>query len=129
MALIPGYGGTVQLNIDGGGLVTFPIKNISINVERSSIDVTQLSDFAEKRAPGRYRRTASFDMMAQDSTTDNAVRSHIVPANLAAAINRTMTISWSNSSITYTLTGHTTSASRSEDGTGPGMWSITVEEA
>lgn len=129
MALIPGYGGTVQLNIDGGGLVTFPIKNISINVERSSIDVTQLSDFGEKRAPGRYRRTASFDMMAQDSTTDNALRSHIVPANLAAAVNRTMTISWVNSSITYTLTGHTTSASRSEDGTGPGMWSITVEEA
>lgn len=129
MALIPGYGGTVQLNIDGGGLLTFPVKNISITIERASIDVTQLSDYQEKRAPGRYRRTASFDMMAQDSSTDNGLRSHIVPSSLANAINRTLTLSWANSSITYTLTGHTTSANRTEDGTGPAMWSITVEEA
>jgi hypothetical protein len=129
MALIPGYGGTVSLSIDGGGSVAFPVKNISITIERTSIDVTQLSDFREKRAPGRYRRTASFDMMAQDQQSDDGLRGHVVPANLANAINRTLTLTWANSSITYTLTGHTTSASRSEDGTGVAMWSITVEEA
>lgn len=129
MAFIMGYGGTVTLNIDGGGVVTYPVRNISVNHERQSLDITQLSDYQEKRAPGRYRRTASFDMIAQDSTTDNALRSHVVPSSLANALNRTATLVFSNASISYTIVGFVTSATRTDDGTGPGTWSITLEEA
>lgn len=129
MAFIMGYGGTVTLNIDAGGAVTFPVRNISVNHERQALDITQLSDYQEKRAPGRYRRTASFDMMAQDSTSDNALRAHIVPSSLANALNRTATLVFSNASISYTIIGFVTSATRTDDGTGPGTWSITLEEA
>jgi len=130
MALIAGYGGAVTLNFQSSSAVTFPVRNIAINFERSSIDTTQLSDFREKRAPGRVRRTATFDMMAQDSSTDNALRLHMVPTSLAEAVNRSVALSFTDQgSIAYTITGHLTSASRSDDGTGPGMWSLTLEEA
>jgi hypothetical protein len=129
MAFIMGYGGTVTLNIDGGGVVTYPARNISVNHERQALDITQLSDYQEKRAPGRYRRTASFDMIAQDGSTDSALRSHIVPSSLANALNRTATLAFANASITYTIVGFITSATRTDDGTGPGIWSITLEEA
>jgi hypothetical protein len=130
MAIIAGYGGTVTLNFQSSTAVTFPVRNVQISFERASIDITQLSDFREKRAPGRIRRTATFDMMAQDSTTDNALRTHLYPANLADAVNRSVALAFTDQgSIAYTITGHLTSASRQDDGTGPGMWSLTLEEA
>ena len=130
MALITGYGGTVTLNFQSSSAIAFPVRNISINFERASIDTTQLSDFREKRAPGRVRRTATFDMMAQDSTTDNALRLHMVPTTLAEAVGRSVALAFlDQGSISYNITGHLTSASRSDDGTGPGMWSLTLEEA
>lgn len=130
MAIIAGYGGTVTMNIDGGGVVTFPVRNIAVSYERASLDVTQLSDFREKRAPGRVRRSASFDMMAQDSTTDNALRTHLFPTTLATAVNRTVTLVFTDQgSISYTITGHLVSAQRSDDGTGPAMWSLSMDEA
>jgi hypothetical protein len=130
MALIAGYGGAVTLNFQSSSAVAFPVRNIAINFERSSIDTTQLSDFREKRAPGRVRRTATFDMMAQDSTTDSALRLHMFPTTLAEAVGRSVALSFTDQgAISYTITGHLTSASRSDDGTGPGMWSLTLEEA
>ena len=130
MALIAGYGGTVTLNFQTSSAILFPVRNISINFERASIDTTQLSDFREKRSPGRVRRTATFDMMAQDSTTDNALRLHMFPTTLAEATARSVALAFlDQGSISYNITGHLTSASRSEDGTGPGMWSLTLEEA
>jgi len=130
MALISGYGGTVTLNFQSGTAAAFPVRNIAINFERSSIDMTQLSDFREKRAPGRVRRTATFDMMAQDSTTDDALRLHMFPTTLAEAVGRSVVLVFTDQgSKAYTITGHLTSASRSDDGTGPGMWSLTLEEA
>lgn len=130
MAIIAGYGGTVSMNIQGGGAVTRPVRNIAVSFERSSLDVTQLSDFREKRAPGRIRRTATFDMMAQDSTTDDALRTHLYPTTLADAVNRSMVLTWTDQgSIAYTMTGHLVSAQRSDDGTGPAMWSLSLEEA
>ena len=130
MAIIAGYGGTVTLNFQSSTAVTFPVRNVQISFERASIDITQLSDFREKRAPGRIRRTATFDMMAQDSTTDNALRTHLYPANLADAGDRSGALAFPDQgSISYTITGHLTSASRQDDGTGPGMWSLTLEEA
>ena len=130
MALIAGYGGSVTLNFQSSSAIAFPVRNISINFERASIDTTQLSDFREKRSPGRVRRTATFDMMAQDSTTDNALRLHMFPTTLAEATSRSVALAFTDQgSIAYTITGHLTSASRSDDGTGPGMWSLTLEEA
>jgi len=130
MALIAGYGGTVTLNFQSSSAITFPVRNIAINFERSSIDTTQLSDFREKRAPGRVRRTVTFDMMAQDSTTDDALRLHMFPTTVAEAVGRTVALVFTDQgSKAYTITGHLTSASRSDDGTGPGMWSLTLEEA
>jgi len=130
MALIAGYGGAVTLNFQSSSAVTFPVRNIAINFERSSIDTTQLSDFREKRAPGRVRRTVTFDMMAQDSTTDDALRLHMFPTTLIEATGRSVALSFQDQGTkTYAITGHLTSASRSDDGTGPGMWSLTLEEA
>lgn len=129
MAFIMGYGGQVTLNIDAGGAVTFPVRNISVNHERQALDITQLSDYQEKRAPGRYRRTASFDMIAQDGSSDNALRAHVVPTSLANALNRTATLAFANGGVTYTVVGFITSATRTDDGTGPGIWSITLEES
>lgn len=130
MPIIAGYGGTVSMNIQGGGVVTRPVRNIAVSFERSSLDVTQLSDFREKRVPGRIRRTATFDMMAQDGATDDALRTHLYPTTLADAVNRSLVLTWTDQgSIAYTMTGHITSAQRSDDGTGPAMWSLSLEEA
>jgi hypothetical protein len=130
MALISGYGGSVKLNFNAAGESTFPIKNVSVQFERSSIDVTQLSDFREKRAPGRVRRTVTFDMMAQDGNTDNALRTHLYPTTLADAVNRSVVVTFTDQgSISYAITGHIVSASRSDDGTQAGMWNVSVEEA
>jgi hypothetical protein len=130
MALILGYGGQIQLNFQAGGAVTFPVRNISVAHERASIDTTQLSDFRDKRAPGRWRRSVTFDMIAQDGAADNAVRTHMTPASVADAQNRTCVLSWTDAGgVSYAITGHLTSASRGDDGTGPGSWSLTLEEA
>jgi hypothetical protein len=130
MALISGYGGSVTLNFNAAGASTFPIKNVSVQFERSSIDVTQLSDFREKRAPGRVRRTVTFDMMAQDGSTDNALRTHLYPTTLSDAVNRSVVVTFTDQgSIAYAITGHIVSASRSDDGTQAGMWNVSVEEA
>lgn len=130
MALILGYGGSVSLNFQSAGAVTFPARNVSVSYERSSIDTTQLSDYREKRAPGRWRRTATFDMIAQDGNADDAVRSHMTPSTVGDTQNRTVVLSWTDAgSKVYTMTGHITSAARSDDGSGPATWSITLEEA
>jgi hypothetical protein len=130
MALISGYGGTVNLAFQSASGAVFPIKNISVQYERASIDITQLSDFREKRAPGRVRRTVTFDMMAQNSTTDDALRTHLYPTTLADAVNRSVVVTFTDQgSIVYAITGHIVSASRSDDGTQAGMWNVSVEEA
>jgi len=130
MALILGYGGTVSLNFQSGGVVLFPVRNVSVAYERTSLDVTQLSDFREKRAPGRYRRTATFDMIAQDGSADNGLRTHMAPSSVGDAQNRTVTLAWTDAGgVAYSITGHLTSATRNDDGTGPGAWSLTLEEA
>lgn len=130
MALIAGFGGTLTLAFNAGSSITIPVRNVTISYERSTLDVTQLSDYIEKRKPGRVRRTATFDMMASDSTTDDVIRDHMYPNTLANALNRSVALSYTDSgSIAYTITGHLTSASRSDDGTGPGMWSLSLEEA
>jgi hypothetical protein len=69
-------------------------------------------------------------MMAQDSSTDDALRLHMFPTTLIEATGRSVALSFQDQgNKTYAITGHLTSASRSDDGTGPGMWSLTLEEA
>ena len=68
--------------------------------------------------------------MASDSTTDNVIRTHMNPTTLGAATIVSVALSFTDQgSIAYTMTGHLTSATRTDDGTGPGMWSLTLEEA
>jgi hypothetical protein len=132
MATIIGFGGTVSLNFNAGGASTFPVRNISVSFERDSLDVTILSDFRMKRAPGRFRRTATFEMLAQDSSTDNALRTHLYPTTLADTLNRSVVLVFTDQGspgISYTLTGHLTGASRTDDGSGPGVWSLSMDEA
>ena len=129
MAIIAGYGGSFSLTLQGASAAVFPAKNITISVARSSLDVTTIADFREKRAPGRFSRTATFDVLAQTSTSDDNIRSHMNPSNLANAVAVTCTLTYiDQGSITYSIVGHLTSATRTDDGTGPGMWSLTLEE-
>ncbi len=130
MAITPGYGGALTLNFQGGTTpVTYLAKNVTFSHSRSSLDSTSLSDFAEKRMPGRIQRSATFDCMA-DSGLDAAIRTHMNPTTIALAQGVTVAFSYTdNGSVVYLLTGHITSATRTDDGSGPGMWSISVEEA
>ena len=129
MAIIPGYGGALSLTLDGGTSTAYPAKNVTFSHSRTSLDSTGLSDFREKRMPGRIQRSATFDCMA-DSLLDVAIRTHMNPTTVALAQGVSCTFSYADKgSLTYTLTGHMTSATRTDDGSGPGMWSITVEEA
>lgn len=130
MPLIAGYGGTFTLAFQGASATSFPAKNITISTSRASLDVTTIADIREKRAPGRFQRTATFDIMASDSTTDNVIRTHMNPTSLANAVAVSVALSFTDQgAIAYTMTGHLTSATRTDDGTGPGMWSLTLEEA
>ena len=130
MATIIGFGGSGTLNFNGLGASAFPVRNVSVSFERASLDITTITDFREKRAPGRIRRTATFEMFAQDSTSDNSLRTHIYPTTLADAVSRSVVLTYTDQgSIAYTITGHITSASRTDDGTGPGIWSLSLDEA
>jgi hypothetical protein len=79
--------------------------------------------------PGRIQRSVTFDCMA-DSSLDAAIRTHMNPTTIALAQGVTVAFSYTDKgSIAYTITGHLTSATRTDDGSGPGMWSMTLEEA
>ena len=129
MAITPGYGGALTLNFQSSSAATYFAKNVTFSHSRSSLDSTSLADFAEKRMPGRIQRSVTFDCMA-DSGLDVAIRAHMNPTSIADAQNRTVAFSYTDKgSIAYTITGHLTSATRTDDGSGPGMWSMTLEEA
>jgi len=129
MAITPGYGGALTLNFQSSSAATYYAKNVTFSHSRSSLDSTSLADFVEKRMPGRIQRSVTFDCMA-DSGLDVAIRAHMNPASVADAQNRTVAFSYTDKgSIAYTITGHLTSATRTDDGSGPGMWSMTLEEA
>jgi hypothetical protein len=129
MAITPGYGGALTLNFQSSSATTYFAKNVTFSHSRSSLDSTSLADFAEKRMPGRIQRSATFDCMA-DSTLDVAIRAHMNPTTVADAQNRSVAFSYTDKGgLVYTITGHLTSATRTDDGSGPGMWSMTLEEA
>lgn len=130
MAYIAGYGGSVTLNFQGGSAITHPVRNIQLQIERASLDVTLVSDWREKRLPGRVRRTATFDMLAQDGASDDLFREHVYPTTLANAVNRTVTLAFTDQgSKAYTMIGHIVSAARTDDGSGAVVWSVSLEES
>jgi len=130
MAITPGYGGTFKLKFQAATVgVEYYAKNVTISHSRSSLDATSLGDFVEKRLPGRIQRSATFDCMA-DGTLDVAIRTHMNPTTVAEAQAVTVTLTYLDlGTLTYTIIGHLTSATRTDDGSGPGMWSMTLEEA
>jgi hypothetical protein len=129
MAITPGYGGDFKLKFQAGSATVYPAKNVSISHSRSSLDATSIVDFQEKRMPGRIQRSATFDCMA-DGTLDVAIRTHMLPTTTALAHAVTVELTYTDKgSLAYTITGHLTSATRTDDGSGPGMWSMTLEEA
>lgn len=128
MAITPGYGGTFTLNFQSAGATNYLAKNVTVSHSRSSLDSTSLVDFKEKRMPGRIQRSATFDCMA-DSALDVAIRTHMNPGTAGDAQAVTVTLIYTDKgSLAYTIVGHLTSATRTDDGSGPGMWSITLEE-
>ena len=130
MAITPGYGGAFTLQFQAATTgVVYPVKNVSFSHSRSSLDATGLVDYVEKRLPGRIQRSATFDCMA-DSSLDVAIRTHMNPTTIALAQAVTVILSYIDKGArTHTITGHLTSATRTDDGSGPGMWSMTLEEA
>ena len=135
MALITGFGGTLTFS----GQSTVAVRSFTMNIEKASLDVTTLSDFREKRLPGRVRRSGTLTLYRQDGTIDNTLRAHVIPADLAAATlpNCTLTLKYvDQGSQSYDEFGagtnafniHITSASFTDDGTGPAMWELSWEE-
>lgn len=129
MALIAGYGGTVAFS----GTSAVACRSVTITQERASLDVTQLSDYIEKRAAGRARQSGSLTLYRQDSTVDNALRAHILPTSLTNAVTTTATLTF-----TYTDQGSQaygswniiiTSATLTDDGSGAATWELTFERA
>ena len=129
MAITPGYGGALTLSFQSATAATYYAKNVSFSHSRTSLDATSLSDFVEKRMPGRIQRSVTFDCMA-DGALDDAIRAHMNPTTIADAQNRSVAFSYTDKGAeVYLMTGHLTSATRTDDGSGPGMWSMTLEEA
>jgi hypothetical protein len=130
MPYVFGYGGVVELTFNGVGKVIAPVRNIQITTERASLDVTLVSDFREKRVPGRVRRTVSFDLIVEDGTGNNAIREHIYPTSLANAQDRSVVLTYTDESgQAYAVTGHIVSAGRTDDGSGIATWSCQMDEA
>lgn len=130
MPYVFGYGGAVTLNFNAGGSATYPVRNIQIQTERQSLDVTLVSDFREKRVPGRVRRSVSFDLIVEDGTSNNAFREHVYPTSLANAQDRSVVLTYTDESgQAYAVTGHIVSAGRTDDGSGIATWSCQMDEA
>lgn len=123
MAITPGYGGTLTF-----GGTTMACKNIRISRSRTSVETTLLSDYREKRAPGRYRRSGTLDLHKSGSTTDNALLAHLEPSSLANTIAASLALVFTDaSSIATTMTIHVTDAQESHDGVNA-MWTLSFEE-
>lgn len=133
MALISGYGGTVTFS----GQTTVKCKSLTMNWERDSLDITTVSDFQMKRLPGRFRRSGTMTLFRQDTTVDDAIRTHIQPSTLAEATTAVLTFKYvDQGNISYDVIGsgttamniQITSASFTDDGTGVATWDLTWEE-
>jgi hypothetical protein len=122
MPIVSGYGGTLSF---GGS--TYTVKDVKIKTTRQSFDITQLSDFKEKRAPGRIRRSGTLTLYVD--TAQSALRTHLVPTTLANALAASVTLVFTDSATNATTMNiHVTDAEESHDGTGAAMWTLSFEE-
>jgi hypothetical protein len=133
MALIAGFGGTVAFS----GQSSVKCKSITINWEKESLDVTTVSDWQQKRAPGRFRRSGTLTVYRQDASIDDNIRLHLQPTNLVEATGAELTLSYTDQGgKVYDTVGTSTnpfkiqitSASITDDGTGAAMWELSWEE-
>jgi hypothetical protein len=140
MAFIAGFGGTLTFSgIATGGsfAATVPVRSFTMTIEKASLDSTTLSDFRERRLPGRVRRSGSITILRQTSTADDALRAHLIPLDLNATVTATLTLKYvDQGGISYDEYGagtaafsiQITSATITDDGTGVGVWEMSWEE-
>lgn len=133
MALIHGFGGTLTFS----GQSSVAVRSFTMNIEKASLDVTTLSDFREKRLPGRVRRSGTMTLYRQDGTIDDTLRAHLIPADVAGTVAAVLTLKYVDQGTkSYDEYGagnaafniHITSASFTDDGTGPATWELSWEE-
>jgi hypothetical protein len=128
MPIITGFGGTLTFN----GTDTEAVKSFTLNHERASLDVTTISDFYEKRVPGRVRRSGTLTLFRQTGTNDDTLRTWIAPTTLVATVTPTtqLTIAYTDqgSKAYASMNVLITSASFTDDGSGPATWELSWEE-
>ena len=124
MALIAGYGGVLAF----GGQSAVVCKSFTLNMERDSLDVTTISDYRTKRAPGRVRRSGTMTLFR--STGDALLMAHMFPTSAATAATATLALTYTDQgTVVYgAFDIQVTSASISDDGSGPATWELTWEE-
>ena len=136
MALITGFGGTITFS---GVTGTVQVRSFTLNVERASFDATLLADYREKRLPGRIRRSGTITLLRQDGATDDTLRTHLFPNDIAAATGASATLTlkyvdqgtksfdeWGSG--TNPMNIHITSASINDNGTDLALWELSWEE-
>lgn len=139
MALISGYGGAITFSgFTASSGITIQVKSFTLNIEKDSLEVTAISDWRKKYAPGRTRVSGSLTLFRQTSSADNNLRAHLMPTSLANSVNAVLTLSYTDQGTnTYqnTMDGSSaawnvqiTSASFSDDGTGAGTWELSWEQ-
>jgi hypothetical protein len=139
MAFIAGFGGILTFSGVTAVSGVIPVRSFTLNVERASLDFTQLSDYREKRLPGRIRRSGTMTIYRQDGSADDTLRSHLFPNDLTGATvtNASLTLKyvdqgsksfdeWGSGTNAFNI--HITAASVNDDGTGPAVWELTWEE-
>lgn len=141
MALIAGFGGTLTFSgVTGvGSPAVVPVRSFTMSVERASLDVTLLSDYREKRLPGRIRRSGTLTLYRQDSTADATLRAHLFPNDVAGATGAAATLTlkyvdqggqsydeWGAGTNAFPI--HITSAQIAENGTDMALWELSWEE-
>lgn len=142
MAFIAGFGGTLTFSgiaVGGSNAATVPVRSFTISFERASLDTTTLSDFRERRLPGRVRRSGTMTILRQTGSADDTLRAALVPADMAAATGAAATLTLKyvdQGSLSYDEYGAgtaafavtITSATITDDGTGAAVWELSWEE-
>lgn len=133
MALIAGFGGTLTFS----GQTSVAVRSFTMNIEKSSLDVTTISDFREKRLPGRVRRFGTMTLYRQDGTIDDLLRSHLMPVDVSGTVAAVLTLKYVDQGLksydefgagTNAFSIHITSASFTDDGTSAATWELSWEE-
>ena len=66
MALISGYGGAITFSgFTASAGITIQVKSFTLNIEKDSLEVTAISDWRKKYAPGRTRISGSLTLFWQ----------------------------------------------------------------